>query len=130
MGVDGVSSDESDDDELRPSRDKVFTRVPLKWRPQEFAELQYQADESAARQRQPKIGKKRNIGSRPRRRLHPTNAGSFNPHAEAPKGLPRNCYRSGWLSLLQDTAIYRLDISPLTYDYKGGIGTSTLDEGV
>jgi len=128
MGVDGVSSDESGDDEPEPSRDKTFTRVPLEWRPQEFAELQYQADESAATQRQPKIGKRRNMGSRPRRRLHPSSAASFNPHAEAPKGLPRNCYRSKWLAHLSDAAIYRLEVSPLTYDYQGGFATSTLNE--
>jgi len=94
VGVVGVSSDESDD-EPRKSTHKKYTRVRPSWRSKDLESLNDDVMESLALSRQPRVGKRKNLGSKPRRRV---DGGKVNNEATPPAGTPVNCVDAIWLA--------------------------------
>ncbi|KAJ3499653.1 hypothetical protein NLJ89_g10076 [Agrocybe chaxingu] len=127
MGVDGVSSDESDteSDSKGFKCDRVFTQVLAPWRSKEFQDLQYVADESLARLRRPKVGCTKVIGSKSRLRVHSTVA-KINMDSLVPIGLPRNCYASAWLNGLSPSQTGDLKILDFLYDFDTGLNPNAM----
>jgi hypothetical protein len=91
MGVNGVSSDESDNED-------DYIRVSPGWRSEQLAQFLWSLDEEIARHRTAKVGQRRRRGNKARRRVF---SALVNNDTLGPPGLPRNCYDEDWLNNLR-----------------------------
>ncbi|KAI6146408.1 hypothetical protein BKA82DRAFT_106332, partial [Pisolithus tinctorius] len=111
LGMQGVSSDESEDEHTRTID---YPCIYPRWRSLSLAMIMWQADEVIEENAKIPIGKQKKSGTQLCNRPH---SNKFNDNTAAPPGLPRNCYDVKWLASLPSRTLKCLRIQESTYAF-------------
>ncbi|KIN95632.1 hypothetical protein M404DRAFT_165400 [Pisolithus tinctorius Marx 270] len=122
LGMQGVSSDESEDEHTRSINHPC---VYPQWRSLSLAMIMWQADEVIEENAKIPIDKWKKSGNQLCNCPH---SNKFNNNATAPPGLPHNYYDVKWLASLPSLTLKCLRIQESTYAFHSG-PTSASDPG-
>ena len=111
IGAQGMSGDESD-----ASSSRRFVTLKLSWRSSALTSFLWRLDEVCTENRNLKIGYRRVRGNAPRTRYHPTEP-MIEENAQAPPGLPINCYDANWYKSLREIELVELGADMKAYDF-------------
>lgn len=119
MGIEAISSDETDSEHEAVTLTKSHKTKPLKrvspaWRSREVTLFQWHLDDLVWNARMASAGGKTAPGRPPAFRRH---SQSKNLSTPAPSYLPHNCYDPHWLKGLSETRRRQLRMEEAAYDF-------------